>query len=97
MDFRVDKLNGYERFAECGFSERIIGVLIKAGIATPVMFKPVLFTRSRDVVASRVPPEWKSRECPATGPGSIPCSKPLEAANYQNVTQHITRCESLQG
>ena len=35
MDFRVDKLNGYERFAECGFSERIIGVLIRAGIDTP--------------------------------------------------------------
>jgi hypothetical protein len=35
VDFRTDKLNGYERFAECGFSERIIGVLIKAGIDAP--------------------------------------------------------------
>ena len=35
MDFRTDKLNGYEHFAECGFSERIIGVLIKAGINAP--------------------------------------------------------------
>jgi hypothetical protein len=35
VDVRADKLNGYERFAECGFSERIIGVLIKAGINAP--------------------------------------------------------------
>ena len=35
MDFRTDELNGYERFAECGFSDRIIGALIRAGIDTP--------------------------------------------------------------
>jgi DNA-directed RNA polymerase alpha subunit len=35
VDVRADELNGYERFAECGFSERIIGVLIKAGINAP--------------------------------------------------------------
>ena len=28
-------LMGIERFVECGFSERIIGVLIKAGINAP--------------------------------------------------------------
>ena len=35
MDSRADNLNGYQPFAECGFSERTIGVLIKAGIDAP--------------------------------------------------------------
>ena len=35
MDFRDDKPDAYMRFAECGFSERIIGVLIKAGLDAP--------------------------------------------------------------
>ena len=35
MDSRADKLNGYQRFAECGFSHRTTAVLIKAGIDAP--------------------------------------------------------------
>jgi hypothetical protein len=35
MDFRDDKPDAYMRFAECGFSERIIGVLIRAGLDAP--------------------------------------------------------------
>ena len=35
MDFRVDKSDAYLPFQECGFSERIIGVLLKAGIEAP--------------------------------------------------------------
>jgi len=35
VDFRVDKSDAYLPFQECGFSERIIGVLLKAGIDAP--------------------------------------------------------------
>ena len=35
VDSRADKLNGYQRFAECGFSHRTTAVLIKAGIDAP--------------------------------------------------------------
>ena len=35
MDFRADKSDAYLPFQECGFSERIMGVLIRAGIGTP--------------------------------------------------------------
>ena len=35
MDFRDEKPDAYMRFAECGFSDRIIGVLIRAGIDKP--------------------------------------------------------------
>jgi len=35
VDSRVDKLIGYQRFAECGFSQRTTAVLIKAGIDAP--------------------------------------------------------------
>ena len=33
--WRADKPNGYLRFADCGFSDRITGALIRGGIDTP--------------------------------------------------------------
>jgi len=35
VDFGTDKPNGYLRFEECGFSDRIARTLIKAGIDVP--------------------------------------------------------------